>query len=115
VNLTTGSSEILFIVECKPEFENGVRTRTGTGVEKDTDFGLKDTAEGREQPAMGVYFLGILLLESEEELNGWEIGFGTVKVEVGCEELLFRCDYYLRCEFEEMHCLLGMGLETFFI
>ena len=46
-----------------------VIARTGTAVEEDTDIRLQNGAEGLEKPSVGIDFLLILLLETEDHLT----------------------------------------------
>lgn len=69
VDFTTGTAEVLVIVESFPEVQDGLWTRLGTSIQKNADFGVQDLAEGVEQPSVGVDFLGVLLLQAEHHLD----------------------------------------------
>lgn len=82
MNLSTGSSEMLVVVECLPstrthqhpfpsiesddhsQVVDRALPRLGTSVEETDDVGLEMLANGVEEPAMTVDLLGILLLET---------------------------------------------------
>jgi hypothetical protein len=71
VDFTTGTSQVLVVVESFPEREKRLWTRLGTGIKKNADFWVKDTAESGKEPTMRVDFLAVLLLQAEHHLDRW--------------------------------------------
>ena len=52
----------------------GIPAWSSTAVEEDADIGLQDGTEGLEEPTVGIDFLLILFLETEEHL-AWDNSF----------------------------------------
>lgn len=78
VDFTTRTSQILVVVESLPERHEGLVTGLGTGVQKNDDFWVENTAESVEQPSMRVDLLAVLLLQAEHHLHGRKGGWAIV-------------------------------------
>jgi len=117
VDFSTGSAEVLFVVECEPEFEDTVWARSCPCVQKDTDLRFQNSAERSEKPSntisqilgsfeipVRIDLFAVLLFETKDELHWWEISFsGGSIVWVRCDELLLGSKNNLRCHFKDMH------------
>jgi hypothetical protein len=54
VDFSTGSAEVLFVVECEPEFKDTVWARSCSCVQKDADLRFQDSAKSCEKPSSTV-------------------------------------------------------------
>jgi hypothetical protein len=89
VDLTTGASKILVVVESLPEVEQRLDSGLGTGIEKNADFRVQDTTKSVKEPSVRVNLLAVLLLETEHHLHR---GKSAGAIVCGPDELLVRSD-----------------------
>lgn len=61
-SFTTGSTEILVVIECLPQVEQSSPVGLCTCIEKDDHLRIQHARETVEQPAVRVYFVAGLLL-----------------------------------------------------
>lgn len=99
MNFTTGTAEILVVVEGFPQSQQRLCSWLGTSVEQDTDLGVQNAAEGGEQPSMGVDLFAVLLLQTEDHLDRWQ---GRRAIVVRSNQLLVGSDGQLRGVLENM-------------
>lgn len=104
MNLTTGTTKILVVVETLPEREERLGAGLSTRIEQDTHFGVQDAANGGEEPSVGVNLLAVLLLQAEHHLDR---GKRAGAVIVWANQLLVRCDGQLCGVFELLLSELG--------
>ncbi|KAI6748967.1 hypothetical protein HG531_007914 [Fusarium graminearum] len=103
VNFTTSTTKILVVVETLPKSKERSGTGLGTRIKQNTHLRVQDTTEGVEQPSMRVDLLGVLLLQTEDHLNWWQV-LGTLVCR--SDELLVGGDGKLGGVFEDV----GNGL-----
>lgn len=101
MNLTAGAAKVLVIVEALPQSQQRARTRLGSGVDEDGDFGVKNAAKGIKEPSMRVNLLSVLLLEAENHLRGREI-LGVLGIRRGSNQLLVGRHRELTCKLEDV-------------
>ncbi|KAI6752785.1 hypothetical protein HG530_013537 [Fusarium avenaceum] len=99
VNFTTSTTEILVVVETLPKSKERSGTGLGTGIEQDTHLRVQDTTESVEEPSMRVDLLGVLLLQTEDHLNWWQVLGAFV---CGSDKLLVGGDGKLGGVFKDM-------------
>ncbi|RUS32050.1 hypothetical protein BC938DRAFT_476390 [Jimgerdemannia flammicorona] len=89
-DFTASTGDIGVDVEGLPQVIDGGVTGPRTDIEQDTDVGLDDGTKGLEEPTMGVDFLGILLLQTEHDLDGDDVFVRTLEFELGVDGELRR-------------------------
>lgn len=72
-------------IECLPQMVDGSGAGHSSDIKKNTDVWLKDRTKSVEEPTMGINFLLILLLETEDNLNGTSTSLRTLKAEFWCD------------------------------
>lgn len=87
MDFTTGTAQVLVIVEGFPEGQERLVTRLGTRIQQDDHFRVKNAAKGVEQPSVRVDLLAVLLFQAEHHLHRRK---GTRPVVSGSDKLLIR-------------------------
>ena len=85
MDLSTGSTQILVIIEGFPQSEERFWPRFCSGIEQYADFRIEDPAEGVEKPSMRVDLFAVLLFQTKDDLDWRESGGAIV---LGLNQLL---------------------------
>lgn len=72
LDLTTGTCAHRLDIESLPQLVDRIAARLCSSIDEHTDIGFQYSAEGLEEPSVGVDLLLILLLQAEEHLD-WSI------------------------------------------
>ena len=99
MDLTAGATEIGVIVESLPEVVQRLVAWLGTGVNEHAEFRLQMAAKRVEEPTVTIDLLAVLLLETEDHLDGDQVGS---VIAMRLDERGSGVDRKLGCVFEEM-------------
>jgi len=69
VDFTTSTTQVLVVVECFPQVEEGLWTRLGSSIKQNTNLRVQYATESSEQPSVGVDLFAVLLLQAEHHLD----------------------------------------------
>lgn len=73
VNLTACTTKVLVVIEALPERKKRFMAWFRSGIDQNTYLWVQDPSKGIKQPAMGIDFFAVLLLQAEDHLYGREI------------------------------------------
>ena len=77
-DLATSAAHVRIDVEGLPQMVDGGRTRHGTDVQQHADVRLQKGTKRVEEPAVRVDLLLVLLLETEDNLDGYQTLLGAL-------------------------------------
>jgi hypothetical protein len=78
------------MIESLPKMINRLPTWSRSNIKEDADIRIQKRGKGIEEPPMAIEFLGILLLQTEKDLDRNHALFSSLETEV-------RVDRYLGC------------------